>query len=110
MPQGSILGQLLFIVCVNDLPKAIGHKAMPILFADNTGILITSPNNIHFQNNVIVVFGQLNKCFKANLLSLNFDKIYFIQFTNKSECTSDIQITFEDKHICTGNKISGAIY
>jgi len=39
--------------------------------------------------------------FKANLLSLNFDKTYFIQFTNKCTCTSDIQITYEDKHICT---------
>jgi len=28
---------------------------------------------------------------------LNFDKTYFIQFTNKSTCTSDIQITNEDK-------------
>jgi len=26
---------------------------------------------------------------------------YFIQFTNKSTCTSDIQITYEDKQICT---------
>ena len=30
---------------------------------------------------------------------LNFDKTYFIQFTNKSTCTSDIQITYEDKQI-----------
>ena len=47
------------------------------------------------------MFGQLNKRFKANLLSLNSDKIYFIQFTNKSTRTSDIQITYEDKQICT---------
>ena len=30
---------------------------------------------------------------------LNFDKTYFIQFTNKSTCTSDIQITYKDKQI-----------
>jgi len=30
---------------------------------------------------------------------LNFDKTYFIQFTNKSICTSDIQIKYEDKQI-----------
>ena len=30
---------------------------------------------------------------------MNFDKTYFIQFTNKSICTSDIQIKYEDKQI-----------
>ena len=32
---------------------------------------------------------------------MNFDKNYFIQFINKSTCTSDIQITYEDKQIHT---------
>jgi hypothetical protein len=36
--QGSILGTLLFLVYINDLSKAIEHKAIPILFADNTSI------------------------------------------------------------------------
>ena len=39
--------------------------------------------------------------FNANLLSLNFDKIYFIRFTNRSTFTSNIQITYKDKQICT---------
>ena len=99
--QDSISGLLLFPVYINNLPKTIEHKAIPILFAEDTSILITSPNNIQFQSDLNIVFGQLNKLFKANVLSLNFDKTYFTQFTNKSTCTSDIQITHEDKHICT---------
>jgi len=81
--QGSILCPLLFLVYFNDLPKAIEHKAIPVLFADDTSMLITSPNNIHCQSGLNVVFGQLNKLFKANLLSFNFDKTYLIHFTNK---------------------------
>ena len=42
-----------------------------------------------------------NMWFKANLLSLNFYKIYFTQFSNKCTCPSDIQITYENKKICT---------
>jgi len=99
VPQGSILGPLLFLVHMNDLPKATEHRAIPILFADKTSILITSANNIKFQSDLPIVFGQLNKWFKTNLLSLNFDKTYFIQFTNKSTFTSDIQIMYEDKQI-----------
>jgi len=105
VPQGSILCPLLFLVYIDDLPKAKEHKAYPILFADDTSILITSPNNIQFQSDIKIMFGQLNKCFKANLLSLNFGKTYFIQFTNKSTCNSDIQIMYDDKHICTAIEI-----
>jgi hypothetical protein len=86
-PQGSILGLLLFLVYINDLPNTIDHKAIPMLLSDNTSQLITSPNNIQFQSDFNIIFGQLNEWFKANLFSLNSDKTYFIQFTNKSTCT-----------------------
>jgi len=72
------LGPILFLVYINDLPKAKEHKAIAVLFADNTSILITSPNNIQFQNDLNTVLGQPNKWFKANLLVLNFDKTYFL--------------------------------
>ena len=84
VPQGSILGPLLFLVYINDLPKAIEHKALPILFADDTSILLTSPSNIEMQSDSNVVLEQLIKWFKSNLLFLNFDKTYFIQLANKS--------------------------
>ena len=76
MPQYSILGPLLFLLHINDLPNAIDLKAIPILFADETSILIKSPNNIQFQSDLNIFFGQLYKWFKTNLLSLNFDKTY----------------------------------
>jgi len=86
------------------LPKAVEHKALPILFADDTSILLTSLNNTPMQRDFNIIFEQLIKWFKSNLLFLNFDKTYFIQFTNKSTCTSDIQITYEDKQISTVNE------
>ena len=85
VPQGSILGPLLFLVYINDLPKAVEHKVLPILFADDTSILVTSPNNIQMQRDLNKIFMQLNMWFKSNLLSLNFDKTSFIYFT-KSTC------------------------
>jgi hypothetical protein len=84
------LGPLLFLVYINDLPKAVEHKAVPFLFADDTSILLTSPSISHKQSDVNIIFEQLIKWFKANLLFLNFDKTHFIQFTNKCSCTPDI--------------------
>jgi hypothetical protein len=94
VPQGSILGPLLFL-----LLKALEHKATPTLFADDTSILIVSPKVIQLQNDSNIAFEQLNKWFEANLLSLNFNKTHFIQFMNKSTCSSDICIKYGDKQI-----------
>ena len=44
VPQGSILGPLLFILYVNDLPN-VSNKCVPILFADDTTILFEANNN-----------------------------------------------------------------
>ena len=60
------LSPLLFLVNINELPKVAECKALLILFADDTSILLTSPNNIQMQSDLILVFEQLKKWFKSN--------------------------------------------
>lgn len=60
IPQGSILDHVLFLICINDLPKDIRSKATPILFVDDISILITSPNTTKVQTDTNIVFKQIN--------------------------------------------------
>jgi hypothetical protein len=80
VPQGSILGPLLFLIYINDLSLIIKYSninANPLttLSADDTSIIISNLNSAALGNNLKSVFISTMKWFKANLLSFNLEKL-----------------------------------
>ena len=73
VPQGSILGPLLFLVYVNDLPLLANDKLKIVLFADDTSTIVTCPNQVELKFSLQKTLADINSWFKANFLSLNMN-------------------------------------
>jgi len=86
---------------MNDLPKFVNDKSVPILFADDTSTLFSHSNPTDFNNNINTVFKILNDWFKQNLLSLNFAKTQFTNFTTKNNNQIEVNINYNNKCIPT---------
>jgi hypothetical protein len=99
VPQGSILGPLLFLLYINDLPQITNDNSKIVLFADDTSIIITNPNPKNFENSVNKIFQHIHEWFSTNLLSLNLDKTHYMQFVTKNSSLIDLNITHGNKKI-----------
>ncbi len=67
VPQGSILGPLLFILFINDLPKCITNCKIA-LYADDTVLLLSAKTSEEIQVNIQEELDRAIKWFKENRL------------------------------------------
>jgi hypothetical protein len=99
VPQDSVLGPLLFLLCINDSPKIINKTSAHIIFADDTSILFAHSNLTDFNKNIHMVFTTLNKWLRVNQLSLHFNKTNYAHFTTKRNMTVNLKIGFNNNFI-----------
>ena len=79
VPQGSVLGPLLFLIYMNDIHSNLVHSSC-ILFADDTTLYYTGKNLAEIIDYIKVDLNILSDWFKANKLSLNVSKTNAILF------------------------------
>ena len=79
MPQGSILGPLLFILCINDLTN-VSDDLFPILFADDTSVYIEADKESDLIKTLNEELAKLNIWLNANKLTINIAKCHYMVF------------------------------
>jgi len=98
VPQGSVLGPLLFLIYVNDIGKCV-NNAKTRLFADDTNLFLTGKSILQLQSEANESLACLHNWFVANKLTLNVEKTCFTVFTNK-KTVPDFSLTLNGKSIC----------
>ena len=82
VPQGSILGPLLFILYLNDIAFSTNFFKF-IIYADDTNLLASHKNLPYLINHTNYELAKISTWLKANKLSLNIGKTSFMFFKNR---------------------------
>ena len=105
VPQGSVLGPLLFLLYINDLHKAIKYSKTRH-FADDTNILIHNNSLKQVKKYLNLDLRQLCTWLKANKISLNRSKTELIIFRHPNkQINYDLKIKINGKHLQPTNSV-----
>ena len=83
VPQGSVLGPLLFLIYINDLTM-VSSDAKFILFADDTNIIFSSKLNENIEKITNENLKNIIDWFNVNKLSINLTKTQYIVFSKST--------------------------
>ena len=100
VPQGSVLGPLLFLIYINDLYKCLAYSTA-FHFADDTNVLVVSKTQKEMQKHINLDLKLLHKWLTANKISLNCAKTELIIFHGTS-----IDKNFEYNIKINGHKLT----
>ena len=79
VPQGSVLGPLLFLIYINDFINSSSIFDFH-LFADDCNLFYSAKHLQHLEETVNRELGEINTWLCANKPSLNIDKTHFVIF------------------------------
>lgn len=86
VPQGSILGPLLFLCYVKGLPRVISNKILNhmYLYADDTNLVLTGDNIEQIEASANQNLSQIQNFLSSHNLLINTSKTNFMQFSTKT--------------------------
>ena len=101
VPQGSILGPLLFVIYVNNMPQAV--KSNLFLYADDSCLVFLGKDIIEIEKHLNIDFTNICEWFVDNRISINFgeDRNEPILFASKRKIKKVPKLNINYKNIPT---------
>lgn len=97
VPQGSVLGPLLFIIYINDLPKITEHPV--VLFADDSTVVFSANNISSLENEINVTLQDIIHWLDDNSLLANLEKTKIMTFNPNNSDILNIDIKYNNNKI-----------
>lgn len=120
IPQGSILGPLLFIIYTNDLPINVNSSGLTLQFADDTTFLTKAKTLVDAEELGREALDDAQEWFNSNQLKINRDKTAVMPITTRRRhddttvrflgLTIDSKLNWKQHVTELKKKLSSAIY
>lgn len=94
IPQGSVLGCILFLIYINDLPKSINQSC--VLFADDISLITSCKTNINLNEQLTDIFNNIANWMTDHNLDINYTKTKIMQFRPYQKTPLDINFIYNN--------------
>ncbi|KAG7301886.1 hypothetical protein JYU34_013295 [Plutella xylostella] len=88
VPQGSNVGNTLFVILMNDLP-GISERATFLMYADDICAIVDGKDDLELTTNLESVIDSLTGWFSANGMQLNLEKTQVLRFSLRGQSCGD---------------------
>ena len=97
LPQGSIIGPILFLLYINDIPKSSSMKTL--LFADDSTFTISDKIPFSILSSLDDQLNRVKTWCTSNKLTINAGKTELIKFSNSKNEMLNFEITFSGTRV-----------